>query len=207
MDDTPTAKRKLCPRCEKPLATCLCSEITPLANKVQVTIYRHTSEVKKAIGTAGLCRLGLSHCQIVDTDIVKLSAQPDRRRVLLFPPMESITHQPDKLITTPQLCELAAPSDIELIVLDGSWKKARKMYYLSDDLHGLAKLQLSGAYTGAYRIRKAEKPGQYSTLEAVTFALMELEQAPDKYQPLLNLQQAMVNQQLSRMNPGVKARY
>ena len=97
---------------------------------------------------------------------------------------------------------------VELIVIDGSWKKARKMYYQAADLQGLDKITLDMEYLQAlYTIRKAEKPGQLSTIEAIAAALSQIEHNSDKYQPLLALQQAMVQQQLASMNESIQQRY
>lgn len=70
-------------------------------------------------------------------------------------------------------------------MIDGTWRKARKICYLNPWLQQLPTIALPDNFTSQYQIRKAEQPGQYSTLEATCLALGQLEQSIDRYQPLL----------------------
>lgn len=207
-------KRLCCARCSKPEPVCLCAHVEPIDNRIAVSIYRHPSEVKKAVGTAALAALCLNHCRIDDGELVSLpslgSPGFERQRLLLFPPLESASMGPANggLIDAESVRNHYSLDQLELVVIDGSWKKARKMYYQSPDLQSLTKVVLSTDKQQArYTIRKAEKPGQFSTLEAIAAALSQIEQDWDKYQPLLVLQQAMVAKQLALMDEGVRQRY
>jgi len=178
---------------------------------VSVSIYRHPSEVKKAVGTAVLAALCLNNCRIVDGESVVLPVSGHRpHRLLLFPPTESVSMGlADRgLIAATHLQDFYNIGQLELIVIDGSWKKARKMYYQSPDLQNLDKVTLNMDNQQAlYTIRKAEKPGQLSTLEAIAAALGQIEHDSEKYLPLLDLQQRMVEKQLASMNETVRQRY
>jgi DTW domain-containing protein YfiP len=200
-----TGKRRRCQHCLRPISVCLCQHIPLLANAVNVLIYRHPSERHKAVGTAQLAAMGLQHCRLIDSEVVTLATNICPEDCLLVFP-EIILPKEIANISTAEI--VIQRSVKHLIFLDGTWKKARKMYYLSPELHTLNKLSLD--LTGKcanYQIRKAEKPGQFSTLEAIAYALSQVEQQPQKYQPLLNLQQAMVDQQLAAMPTEIKSRY
>ncbi len=206
---TDSYKRAFCHQCSRPARVCLCDAVTTIDNPIDVTIYRHSSETNKAVGTAVLCQLSLKNIRIIDGDTVMLDDNPQgKRRVLLFPPLADGSSELIPPLTPQQIHRDGFSPPVELIVLDGSWKKARKMYYLSPELYRLPKLRLDVSATEAnYTIRKAEKSGQLSTLEAIASALSSIENNRQKYRPLLALQQAMVEQQLKQMTTKVRQRY
>jgi DTW domain-containing protein YfiP len=74
-----------------------------------------------------------------------------------------------------------------LILLDGTWKKAYKMFKLSKNLCGLPQISLPEALAsaGQYHIRKVAKKNALSSLEACCYAL-ELFEKNDKYQQLID---------------------
>lgn len=88
------------------------------------------------------------------------------------------------------------PAQLRLIVLDGTWRKSRKMLYLNPLLQQLPRLQLQGMPASHYLIRKAHRPDQLSTLEATCAALVELEGNAEKFSPLLSAFDGFVAQQL-----------
>jgi DTW domain-containing protein YfiP len=92
---------------------------------------------------------------------------------------------------------LLAPSSLRLVVLDGTWRKSRKMLHLNPVLQSLPRLSLQGLPPSSYRIRKAHRPSQLSTLEATCLALMQLEGDAEKFQALLTAFDGFVAQQMS----------
>lgn len=89
-----------------------------------------------------------------------------------------------------------------LIVLDGTWRKSRKMLALNPLLQKLPRLALHNPPPSHYTIRKAHRPEQLSTFEASCLALMQLENDYQKYQPLLNVFDGFVKQQESYVSAG-----
>jgi DTW domain-containing protein YfiP len=86
-----------------------------------------------------------------------------------------------------------------LIILDGTWKKAYKMYMKNSWLHEIPHFTLSDDIIGQYQIRKTQKKNALSSLEACSYALSFLEQldskdksivventVSEKYQKLIN---------------------
>lgn len=110
----------------------------------------------------------------------------------LTPPKLSTTKVKAKesnnlVIQTESKDSLFNRSDVKcIIVLDGTWKKAYKMYMLNTFLHELPHLTLPTSMQGEYKIRKTQKENALSSLEACAYALMSLESNDDKYQPLLS---------------------
>ncbi|MDX2369037.1 MAG: DTW domain-containing protein, partial [Colwellia sp.] len=64
-----------------------------------------------------------------------------------------------------------------LIILDGTWKKAYRMFMLSPNLQALKQVCLPDALanSGQYLIRKVAKKNALSSLEACCFALALLD--------------------------------
>ena len=91
---------------------------------------------------------------------------------------------------------LHQPSRLRLIVLDGTWRKSRKMLFLSPPLQKLPRLSLRGLPPSNYRIRKARHPDQLSTLEATCAALTQLERQAENFQALLTAFDVFLAQQL-----------
>ena len=54
-------RRPTCPRCERPLAGCLCACVRPLDNAVRLLILQHPEEAQQAKGTAGLLPVSYTH--------------------------------------------------------------------------------------------------------------------------------------------------
>lgn len=174
-------RRPTCPHCLRPLRTCLCHWVTPVDNEVEVLVLQHPLEVQQAKGSARLLHLSLAHCRLStgeQFDAAELDALEDGRSLLLYPDPESV----DNFSRTAPL-STARPQ--RLIVLDGTWRKSRKLLHLNPVLQRLPRLALAEPPPSRYTIRKAHRPDQLSTLEATCLALAQLEKAPERYEPLL----------------------
>ncbi len=124
-----------------------------------------------------------------------LQAAP-RQAVLLYP--DSPQDRALGLPTPPALepAWLQDPSGLRLVVLDGTWRKSRKMLHANPLLQQLPRLSLQDLPASHYLIRKARRPDQLSTLEATCAALGQLEGSVEKFQPLLTAFDGFVGQQL-----------
>ena len=83
-----------------------------------------------------------------------------------------------------------------LVVLDGTWRKSRKMLQRNPLLQALPRLSLQPLAPSRYSVRKAHQPHQRSTLEAACAALAQLEGESDRFSPLLAAFDGFVAQQL-----------
>ena len=197
MPDATTTLRLRCARCLRAQSSCICQWITPIAHQVQVLVLQHPLEVQNAKGSARLLHLSLPASRL---EVGEAFADPAvlagaARCVLLYPD----TPQNDSLglPAAPALPAdwLADPARLCLVVLDGTWRKSRKMLYQSPVLQQLPRLALRDMPPSQYRIRKAHKPDQLSTLEASCAALAQLEGDAARYQPLLDAFDGFVAQQ------------
>ncbi len=196
-------KRQLCSRCRRAEKTCICHWCVNIAALVEVVILQHPLELKQVKGSAGLLHLSLrnSHLhvgELFDEDTLnEILHASGKIPVLLYPAFaESDQHI---LNAPPALSRemLASPENCRLIVLDGTWRKSRKMLYLNRPLQTLPRLSLSDVPASHYRIRKAHSADQLSTLEASCYALMQLESNAEKYAPLLYAFDGFISQQIA----------
>ncbi len=99
--------------------------------------------------------------------------------------------------------QLAAPNKhLRVILLDGTWKKAFKMWKLSTNLHALPLVKLPETLQGDYRIRKAPSPNALSTVEAGHHIIQTLE--PERnFDAMLVAFEKMIEFQIQQMPSGV----
>ena len=198
---------RYCETCGKAHRACICKTISPISSPITVWILQHPSEVNRAIGTARIVTLSLSNAQLwvgegfsEHNELNQLLNDQTQRVAVLFPNDSSVT-----------LNDWQQGNDINqiderpltLILLDGTWKKAYKMWLLSHNLHSLPTVALSEIMDGEYRIRKSPKAGGLSTVEACYYALSELDATADRYQPLLTSFHAMIDFQIQQMPEGI----
>ena len=205
-----TAKRARCPSCLRAETSCICRWITPVAHAVDVLILQHPLEVHNAKGSARLLHLSLPNSRMLtgeqfapDTLAALLA---DKHTVLLYPDTpgdRSLCIAPPPALDPATLLD---PARLQLVVLDATWRKSRKMLYLNPRLQQLPRLPLRDTPASHYLIRKAHAPDQLSTLEATCYALMQLEQDAPRFVPLITAFDGFVAQQLSYVMPhGEKA--
>ncbi len=214
---TSTAKRITCDRCLRPQSACICRWITPTAHAVEVVVLQHPMEEHSAKGSARLLHLSLSRSRMVTGEVFAERAlqallhdpfeinaettKDEKRTILLYPQTTEATSAPP--ILTPEM--LRDPSQLRLVVLDGTWRKSRKMLHLNPLLQRLPRLSLHDVPLSRYLIRKAHRADQLSTLEATCLALTQLEGNAERFQPLLNAFDGFIAQQLAQREAGIAA--
>jgi len=162
--------RAVCPRCERPAPTCLCAAMpAPVAVRTELLILQHPAEAGHAKNTAAFLTLGLSPAAcLLRGEVFDAAALAGPGTALLYP------GEPGE----------AAPADISrLILLDGSWRQSRRLLAANPWLTELPRLALP-ALPSRYAIRRAHRPGQFSTLEAGLHALAQLEGGAQRFEPL-----------------------
>lgn len=152
-------------------------------------ILQHPLEVHHAKGSARLLHLSLSNSRLEvgesfaftrlqellsSTWSTNRPAQRQKQAILLYPELPQDAAQCNSAQIELK-SELADPAQLRLVVIDGSWRKSRKMLYLNPLLQSLPRLSLDAVPASKYHIRKAHRPDQLSTFEATCAALLQLE--------------------------------
>lgn len=163
-----SAKRPRCPRCLRPLSHCLCALIPALQSRCHVLVIQHPSECGHALNTAVLLVEGLVNADLLVAE--QLTEHPDWlarlqdrawRTELLFPGETAVMLEPDADDPRPR----------RLVLLDGTWRKARKLIHMNPVLQQLPQVTLPVAEPSRYRLRKSCLSGGLSSIEAGARAL------------------------------------
>lgn len=195
---------RYCGQCGKALKACICPLISQIDNDIPLIVLQHPSEVKQPLGTARILSLSLPGCEVIVgedfTDNAQLNTllNGDTDYAVLYPgenalPISSWAKERTKTQG--------------LILLDGTWRKAFKMWQLSKNLHALPCVSLEGIAQGNYRIRKSPKAEGLSTVEAGFYALATMSGEAKHYMPLLDAFNGMIDFQIQQMPPGVYERH
>lgn len=199
-----TLKRPSCPVCYRAQIACICQWVKPIDNEIEVLILQHPLEVAQAKGTARLLHLCLANSTMLTGEVFDESLfSTNKYSVLLYP---ATTPDPSLgLIEAPVLepQHLLTPKQVRLVVIDGTWRKSRKMLYLNPALQKMPRLALSNLPPSKYLIRKAQQAHQLSTLEATCYGLTQMnagsvgiEKSAKIYDPLITALNGFVGQQL-----------
>ncbi|MFT5852625.1 MAG: DTW domain-containing protein YfiP [Colwellia sp.] len=188
--------RILCKQCQRPTIACICEFICKIDNTIAVLVLQHPSEVKQTKGTVALLSRSLSHCQVlVGEDFSQHNELntilANHQALLLYPSAQahvlSLTNNElnstnIKGVITNTNHDKKSQQPKLLIIIDGTWKKAYRMFMLSYNLQALKHVCLPDALanSGQYIIRKVAKKNALSSLEACCFALALLENESDE---------------------------
>jgi DTW domain-containing protein YfiP len=190
MNSTMQSKRPHCPQCLRAIKACICACVRPVTSQVEVLILQHPHEVSHIKASARLLHLCLANSRLLVSGVAGsdeiFEAQTlhdalfkeDKKPLLLYP-------EEDADIPLNMSLTCAAPDQIRLVIIDGTWRKSRQMIMLNPILQSLPRLALSAMPASQYQIRHAHKVDQLSSLEAGTYALMQLEANAQKFSELL----------------------
>lgn len=187
--------RSCCPRCARPLSHCLCALVPRLSSRTRVLILQHPAEASHALNTARLAALALSNGELRVGETFPELAHGTYRRCLLFPGAQAMP-----------LAELAQDGrPLQLIVPDGTWRKARRILHVNPSLAALPRVALPEGLQSRYRLRKAPMAGALSTLEAIVCALNILE-GDARFDAMLRPFEALIEGQIAAMGEAVYRR-
>lgn len=191
---------RYCSQCGKARKACICDNIVALDSQVELIILQHPTEEHRPMGTARILSLSLANSRLLigenfleHGELNQLLAEPDVEHFVLYPSDVSLS-----------AVDVALPIEkkIRIILLDGTWKKAFKMWQLNTQLHHLPCLHLPENLKGNYRIRKAPNENALSTVEAGFYVLSMMQPEKD-FSPLLDAFEAMIDYQIQQMPAGV----
>lgn len=191
--------RQWCQKCNKVQSMCICHMITLIDNKYKLIILQHPSEANKAVGTARILSLSLAKCELYCQEVLPAEVLQNGPTFLLYPPAEG-----EPIISA---SDQAFPENSQFILLDGSWKKVYRLLQLNSQLASLPKVALDICEPSQYTIRKSSKENGVSSVEAGFYLLSQLEHQSDKFQPLLDAFQGMIQQQLKCMPAKIRQQH
>ncbi|HEY2407518.1 MAG TPA: tRNA-uridine aminocarboxypropyltransferase [Polyangiaceae bacterium] len=195
--------RAVCRRCRRPESVCYCAAVKPIATQTRVVILQHPRERDVPINTARIAALCLPnsemHVGVTFSDgslRAELSRDAARPPILLFPSAESRDLEADPPV-----------GPVTLVVLDGTWWQAEKIYKSNRALRQLPHYSLNPGRASRYRIRREPALHCLSTIEALACALAVLEGGDSDVQGLLAPFEQMVERQLEFIRSGSRPRH
>ena len=195
--------REMCWECRRPMRVCYCAAVRPIETRTRVVILQHPRESDVPINTARIAELALSNSTLhVGLDFARDSglkaalSDPAAPPVLLYPSNDA-----------KDLALEAPPGPVTLVVIDGTWWQASKLFKLNPFLHALPRYGLAPSEGSRYRIRREPAAHCLSTIEALEAALSLLERRPGGFPELLAPFDTMVETQLDFVNREHRPRH
>ncbi len=174
-----------------------------IPTQTRVVILQHPRERDVPINTARIAALCLPSSELHvgvkfggTKALASAMSDPARPPILLYPAPDAVdieTHPPDGPRT--------------LIVLDGTWWQASKLWKENPELHAIPRYAFRPTAPSDYRIRKEPQEDYVSTLEALAHVLGVLEHDREKMTALLVPFRAMVDSQLAHISRGGGSRH
>ncbi|MFC3152234.1 tRNA-uridine aminocarboxypropyltransferase [Litoribrevibacter euphylliae] len=196
-----------CPTCLRPKSRCLCSFVRNVQHRTPVFILQHSKERLHPKGTAKLAQLCLSNCTLISGKAFDKTVREitSKYRPLLLWPSDPSLQASENMASDEN--DVSERKPIALIAIDGTWKKANKIYLSHPQLQSLPKLNIEGR-ENQYRHRKSPSDQHLSTLEAIYHGLNKLEghtesdvQQEALFTELLDAQQTMIEHWFDGFEP------
>ena len=159
-----------CDACRMPRQYCICKFRTPVAAKAVFWVLMHTGEAYKPTNTARLIGDTLPETRVFGwdrtqppQDFLDLLANPDYQPFLIFP--DDQPDYQDRVVNLPTARLGQEHRRPAFILLDGTWRQARRMFRKSPWLANLPVLPLHSTEKTDYRLRKAASEQHLCTAE------------------------------------------
>jgi DTW domain-containing protein YfiP len=168
-------KESACKNCLRPLELCICGKVTCFLSPIKILILQHPQEQYKLLNSAKLCNL------VISNSVLKVGfSWPNLKEALgenvnikewgvLF--LKGIIEPTRKieLWDCRKKCLLPINTKISgIVVLDGSWKQAKTLWWRNPWLLKLIRITLNPDHLS---IRLQAKKHALSTAEAIAMAL------------------------------------
>ena len=190
-------KRLFCNQCERPQRVCWC-EYLPVPKislkSHSVIIIQHPSERKRKIRTALMAVHGLneSNCQIYVRR--KVTSTDELSKTLLSSKSYVMYPSKDSKNLTTVTCDKTFTN---IVILDGTWDEAKKIYARSPVLQSLPTIHLDLDKQSEYVVRTQPSEKCLSTIETIAHSLAILEYDSTISERLLRPLQMLCKFQLS----------
>ncbi len=165
--------RKKCYACYRPLSSCMCQHVKPIATQTKFVILMHPKEFQKVKnGTGHLTHLSLSNSELyIGVDfrehkrVNALIDDSNKLCYVLYPGEDSL-HLNKKKIE----CE---GRELVIFIIDATWSTAQKLLKVSSNLQVLPKLSFTHTKSSQFQIKQQPQEAYLSTIES-TLTILEL---------------------------------
>jgi DTW domain-containing protein len=174
-------KKEACPKCFRPLTQCFCGKVSVQKCGLTVLILQHPQERFKLLNSAALTHemlgdsrlnVGLSWRNL--SHALKCEADP-KLWAVLFLKAQSESSRIMEMFDFKKRPVQSLPALKGLVVIDGSWKQAKALWWRNPWLLRLNRITLNPSRAS---LRPQTKKEGLSTIEAVALALQCLNRDP-----------------------------
>ena len=154
----------LCEACGLIHRDCVCDALTKVDPELEIRFLLHASELPRQSNTGGIAHA------ILENSSMHIHGVPGRP--VDWAELVDSTRPGYLFYPTPN-AEVASPTTFAgvenpyLVVLDGTWPQARRMFQKNSALHGLKKLCLPAGPAHRWKVRGPYSAAKYCTLEAL----------------------------------------
>jgi len=170
-----------CARCVLKLEICVCSVLPRVQTRTEIVLIQHITERLLTSNTGRFAALALPRSRVLSYG----GGEPFDPKPLCAPG-SALLYSSGPAPARPLPC---VPE--RLIVLDGSFRQARRMYKRLPELRELPEFRLPPPRITPTRLRRPTQPEGMSTIEAIAAALSALE-GPELAAPLWLLHAELV---------------
>jgi DTW domain-containing protein YfiP len=173
----------ICATCNRPTAACVCDRVVSLATTRRVLILQHPQEKDALLGSAQILTAMLPKAKLViglswpnfATALGEEDVDP-KRWAVLFPDRDSPGNR-----VADRRGHVIEPSSLEgIIVLDGTWSKAKTLWWRNPWLTKMNRMTLTPTKPSIYGRLRAEPRREFvSTLESAAAALTMCGEPPE----------------------------
>jgi DTW domain-containing protein len=184
-----------CPHCQKPMPLCICDSITPIENRIELLILQHPQEQDRALGTARLTALHLTHATLkiglswpsLSKALGRPVADPSRWAVLYLGSAKVAD-----LDTKNDIVAIDRKGEVEegqrailggiegIVLLDGTWSQAKALWWRNAWMLKCQRVILGPERPSRYgKLRREPRQDGLSTIEAAAMLLGRLEKRPE----------------------------
>ncbi|RME71116.1 MAG: DTW domain-containing protein [Planctomycetota bacterium] len=211
-----------CARCEKPAVACVCDRVTPLPTSRRVLILRHPQEPGEDVGSGATAAVALERAVLrtglswpnLRRALGERCVEPRRWIVLylgsatayadLLAALPSVRTPADRLVLLDRRGMPREPGEAQrireesagLVVLDGSWRQAKALWWRNPWLLKLQRAVLRPPHRSLYgRVRREPRRECLATIESIAYALEALGEPATVRASLI----ALFREQVARM--------
>ena len=202
MDNERPAGRAMCFRCRRPVVTCLCAQITPIATRTHFVLLTHPMEYRRdKVGTGRAAQLSITTSELRvgvdftgDARLRALLADPSLDCRLLYPGDNAVNLSRARYVPE-------RGRRLVLFVVDATWPCAKKVLRSSPNLARLPRVGFDVERRSEFAIKHQPHPECLSTIESLDRVLICLAASgyeswePDDSERLLRPFRKMVEMQ------------
>lgn len=149
---------RYCWGCALPLKVCQCGDVVPKLDVPNIIILRHPEERGRTLSTVSLIKQRYPSVLVKEGEV--FSAPRNKNMALLFPDEAG------------NACAIAKPeAPQQLILLDATWRKAKRILHLNPWLAALPRVSLDANRVSNYLLRKVANEGALASVEAFALAM------------------------------------